>query len=251
MAAPTLSSRPGIATPANAPARASETDEQKLQRFVCLRNSSNPHDAEAAMRLSEELIEQYMPLVGAAVRKWRAKMPGAMTSIGFDDLRAAGAGGLWKALLYFDPARGTPFARFASIHIHGEINEEVRRADFVQDKVRREIQRSWRAVSSLENRLNREATEEEAARASGVSVERYRNLCLWDRRSLAARLTEPMENYLCGTDTSDPLQRLCAIEEALESLDEDDHRVEQAVREVGIAVENIKGYFEGTLEGAA
>lgn len=227
----------------------STTEQEQLARFAELRDSYDPFEAEQAMRLADQLVERYMPLVRAAVRRWRAKMPGGIASIGFDDLKSAGAGGLWKALLYFDPARGVPFARFASIHIHGEINEEVRRADFVQDKVRREIQRSWRAVSSLENDLNRAATEEEAAQASGVSVERYRNLCLWDLRSLTAELTEPVERFLKGSSGADPLERLCAIEEALEGIGEDDQEIKETVEQIGIAVENVKGYF--SMEGAA
>ena len=103
------------------------TQEQKLERFVFLRDSSNPLEAEQAMRLAEELIEQFMPLVGAAVRKWRAKMPKAATITGFDDLRAAGIGGLWEALLEFDPEQGTPFVSFAARHIGWAMSAEIRR----------------------------------------------------------------------------------------------------------------------------
>lgn len=225
------------------------TDEEKLARFAELRDSYNPHDAERAMRLADQLVEQYMPLVGAAVKRWQARIPAAAQMLGFDDLRSAGMSGMWEALLRFDPAKETPFPCFASARISGAISDEIRHADFVKDNARREIQRSWRAVSSLENRLNREATEEEAAQASSVSVERYRNLCLWHLRSFTAELTDPVERFVTGTGGADPLERLCAIEEALEGLGENDQEIKEAAEEIGVAVENVKGYF--SMERAA
>lgn len=227
----------------------SMTDEQMLARFAELRDSHDPHDAEQAMRLADWLVERYMPLVGAKLRKWRAKMPGGLSMTGMDDLEATGMEGLWEALLCWSVDTEQSFVSFASTRIGWAMSAEVRRGDAVKDHARREILRSWRAVSSLENRLGREATEEEAAQASGVSVERYRQLLIWDRRSLSARLTEPLENYLSGSDKSDPLERLCAIEEALEALEEHDRDIRDAALEIGIAVENVKGYFG--MEGAA
>lgn len=241
MATPTLTNRATVTT-------ANATEEERLQHFAGLRDSSDPLDAEQAMRISEELIERFMPLVGAAVRSWRAKMPSGIHSIGFEDLRAAGTGGLWKALLAFDPAQGATFVQYANRYIHGEMGTEIRRAGFVKDNMRRELQRTYRAVSSLENRLGREASEEEAAEASGVSIQRYRELCLWDRRSVTSELTEPVLNYLSSSE-GDPLDRLCAVEEALEELPTDDTEIAHSVREIGQAVASIKGYFD--MEGAA
>ena len=67
---------------------------------------------------------------------------------------------------------------------------------------------------------------------------------------MTAELTDPLVNYLSGCDGSDPLERLCAVEEALEELPTDDCEITEAVAEIGHAVENIKGYFEH-LQGAA
>lgn len=255
MATPTLTKQPTVTTAGQSPRLANATDEEKLARFAALRDSSNPHDAEQAMRISEELIERFMPLVGAAVKRWRARMPKAVTIVGFDDLKAAGAGGLWEALLRFDPDRGTPFVKFANRYVSWAMSAEVRRADALGTDARRSVQRSWRALASLENRLGREATEEEAAADFGVSLYRYRQLKQWDQRSLTAELTDPLVNYLSGsTGGSDPLERLCAVEEALEELAEDsgvDADIASSVSEIGQAVESIKGYFEGNLAGAA
>lgn len=246
MAAPTLTTKQAAVTTANARA----IQEQKLQKFLALRDSTDPEDAEQALRMAEELIEEFMGLVGAVIRKWRARMPKAITIIGYEDLRAAGTGGLWKALLDFDPEQGTKFTTFASNHISWAVTEEMRRADFLKDNGRRKVQRSWRAVSALENRLGREATEGEAAKASGVNIARYRELCEWEQRAMIAELTDPLINYLSGSDGDDPLERLCAVEEALEELTTTDDEINEAVAEIGQAVENIKGYFEH-LEGAA
>ncbi|WP_047866610.1 sigma-70 family RNA polymerase sigma factor [Rubrobacter aplysinae] len=224
-------------------AKRTETDEERLARFATLRDSNDPCDAEEAMRLAEKLVEHYAGLVGAAVRRWRNRMPSGLRVLGFDDLHAAGLRGLWEALLNCDPSGEQPFASFASTRVSWAISLEVRRADFLKEHARREVLRSWRAVSSLENCLGREATEEEAAKASGVSVDRYRDLCLWDRRSLTSELTDPVEKYLSRTE-GDPLERLCAVEEALESLKGRDQEMREAALEIGVAVEKVKGYFE-------
>ena len=257
MAAPTHTNQPTVTTEkanASANALATATDERNLQRFISLRDSTDPFEAEAAMRLAGELIDRYMPLVGAAVNRWRAKMPKATTIVDSDDLRSTGAEGLWNALLEFDPQRGTPFVNFACRHIGWAMSAEVRRGDFLKRDIRREVQRSWRAVSALENRLGRTATDSEAAEASGVSVARYRDLCKWDQRGLTAELTDPLINYLSGSSGSDssgsdPLERLCAVEEALDEMPTEDGEIAASVREIGQAVENIKGYFD--MEGAA
>lgn len=219
------------------------TDEERLAHFAALRDSSNPHDAEEAMRLAEGLVQRYMPLVGNVLRKWRERMPAGLRMIGFDDLEAAGMRGLWEALLKYDPQQEKHFAPFATARISWVVSAEVRNADLLKVKARREVQRMWRAVSSLEKSLGREATEDEAARAAGVSVARYRELRGWERRSITATLTEPLAMYLCGTE-GDPLERLCVAEEALEELGEDDREISEAAQEIGVAVESIKGYFD-------
>lgn len=244
MTTPTLTKQASLTT-----ANARATQHQKLQKFIALRDSYDPDDAEQALRIAGELIEEFMGLVGAVIRKWRARMPRAITIIGYEDLRAAGTGGLWKALLDFDPEQGAKFTTFASNYISWTVIEEMRRADFLKDNGRRKVQRSWRAVSALENRLGREAAESEAAQASGVSVSRYRDLCAWEQRALTAELTDPLVNYLYDSDGSDPLERICAVEEALEELPTDDSEIASSVREIGQAVASIKGYFD--MEGAA
>ena len=168
--------------------------------------------------------------------------------LGFDDLEAAGTCGLWEALLCFDPDQEQSFVSFASTRISWVVSGEVRKADPLGYKARRSVQRCWRAVAALEERLGREATEKEAAAAYGVSQKQYRKLRTWDLRSLNVELTEPLANYLSETD-GDPLERLCAIEEALEGIGEDDQEIKEAAEEIGIAVENVKGYF--SVEGAA
>ncbi|MDN5698480.1 MAG: hypothetical protein L0G70_10980, partial [Rubrobacter sp.] len=75
-------------------------------------------------------------------------------------------------------------------------------------------------------------------------------LCEWNQRALTAELTDPLVNYLSGSD-DDPLTSLCAVEEALEELPTEDGDIASSVREIGQAVENVKSYFEGELEGAA
>jgi RNA polymerase sigma-B factor len=107
-----MEDQPPITTPAPAPTPGDGlASEQELWRRFAARR-------DAASR--EELVRRYMPFAKNLALRYR----GASES--FDDLLQVANLGLVNAIDRFDPARGTPFAAFASPTILGELKRHFR-----------------------------------------------------------------------------------------------------------------------------
>jgi RNA polymerase sigma factor for flagellar operon FliA len=91
-----------------------------------------------------------------------------------DDLVAAGMVGLTEAARRFDPTHGEPFIAFAERRVRGAILDELRRGDLLPRRLRTLASKVARVQRSLEARLGRSASDEEMAKALGVSVSVYR-----------------------------------------------------------------------------
>ena len=70
------------------------------------------------------LIERNLFLVMPVARRIRRSLP---NSIDLDEMLSDGALGLLSAAMRFEPARGVPFARFATRYIRGAMIDGVRR----------------------------------------------------------------------------------------------------------------------------
>jgi RNA polymerase sigma factor for flagellar operon FliA len=119
------------------------------------------------------LVEQYVPLVRAAVGRLAMTLPDHVDS---DDLHSAGLIGLLQALRNFNPACGTAFEGYARRRIRGAMLDELRRMDWVPRTVHEKARRLQAVVGELEQRLGRAPTEVEMARALKISVAEYSEL---------------------------------------------------------------------------
>ena len=219
------------------------TEEEKLARFLALRDADDWRDAEECLGIGGELVRSLGSLVGYAMKGKSGRTTRDLLAVlDREDREAAGYGGLWDALWTYDPARGGVFRNYALDKIRWAMLDQVRGLDMIGKGTRREVQGTYRAAQRLEKKLGREATEAEAAAEAGVSVERYRKHRVWESRSCAQALTEPLERYLSAAD-GDPLGRLCAIEEALEELGGEDAEIADAAEEIAQAVEGVKAMF--------
>jgi DNA-directed RNA polymerase specialized sigma subunit len=72
-----------------------------------------------------ELLKQHTPLVTAMVRQFTVAMP---TFFSAEHLHGLGLIALQDAARCFPPSSRLSFAAFASIHIHGALLGEIRRA---------------------------------------------------------------------------------------------------------------------------
>ncbi len=114
----------------------------------------------------EQLIRDHMPLVGHLVRDMLTRVP---SHVHRDDLTSAGLAALVTAARNYDPARGIPFARFATTRIRGAILDELRGLDWASRSVRHRARRADAARQELTATLGRTPTHGELATALGIA----------------------------------------------------------------------------------
>jgi len=118
----------------------------------------------------EALVREHLPLVKKIGMHLVGRLP---PSIELDDLLQVGVIGLIQAGATYDHTRGASFATYAGIRIKGAMLDEVRRNDWVPRTVQQNMRRVADAVSQVEARLGRTATDSEIAAELGVSLEDY------------------------------------------------------------------------------
>lgn len=114
----------------------------------------------------EQLILQYAPLVRYVVGRMAVTLPATVDQ---DDLYGYGIIGLIHAIERFSPDRGVKFETYAITRIRGSIIDELRSQDWVPRSVRSRARELSTAISQLEAELSRAPSEEEIAKAMGLS----------------------------------------------------------------------------------
>ncbi|MBR6216107.1 MAG: RNA polymerase sigma factor WhiG [Spirochaetaceae bacterium] len=125
--------------------------------------------------LRDAFIRQYMPLVKYVAGKVSVGMPG---SVEFDDLVGFGQFGLLDAINKFDPEKNVKFKTYAVTRIRGAIFDELRSIDWVPRSVRQKSREIEDAISRLESKLGRTASDAEIAGSMGISEEDYNQTVL-------------------------------------------------------------------------
>lgn len=115
----------------------------------------------------EQLILQYAPLVRYVVGRMAVTLPATVDQ---EDLYGYGVIGLIHAIERFSLERGVKFETFAITRIRGAIIDELRSQDWVPRSVRSRARELSAAVAQLEAELSRAPSEEEIARAMGLSL---------------------------------------------------------------------------------
>ena len=115
-------------------------------------------------------IEEHAFLVKRIAQHMVVRMP---ASVQLDDLVQAGMIGLIEAAQKFDGSKGAAFETYAGIRIRGAIVDEMRRGDWVPRSVHKNSRRINEAMSRVEARTGRDATDAEIAEQMEVSLEDY------------------------------------------------------------------------------
>lgn len=115
-------------------------------------------------------VEDYAFLVKRIAHHLIARMP---ASVQLDDLIQAGMVGLLEAAQKYDGTRGASFETYAGIRIRGAMVDEMRRGDWVPRSVHRNARRIMEAMSIVEGRTGRDATDSEIAAQLEVSIDEY------------------------------------------------------------------------------
>jgi RNA polymerase sigma factor for flagellar operon FliA len=116
---------------------------------------------------TEDLVRDHLPLVGHAVRELLTRLP---SHVNRDDLVSAGMLALVLTARNFDPTRGVPFGRFASIRIKGALTDELRSMDWASRAVRGKAREIDTVRTELTAALRRTPTRPEVAQVMGVTV---------------------------------------------------------------------------------
>jgi RNA polymerase sigma factor for flagellar operon FliA len=127
----------------------------------------------ADTRTENALVEQYLPLVRAAVGRLAMTLP---EHVDHDDLHSAGLIGLLQALRNFDPSCNTSFESYARVRIRGAMLDELRRMDWVPRTVHEKARRLQGVIGELEQKLGQTPTEAQVAKALNISAAEYTDL---------------------------------------------------------------------------
>ncbi|MGM0607843.1 MAG: FliA/WhiG family RNA polymerase sigma factor [Candidatus Muiribacteriota bacterium] len=134
-----------------------------------------------------QLVTIYAPYVKYIARRIFEKLP---PNVEFDDLVSYGTFGLIDAINKFDTEKKVKFKTYAGTRIHGSIIDCLREQNWVPRSVVQKNKELDRAISSLNSRLGREATEEEIAEEMGLNIDELRKLFTDARRAVVMSIDE-------------------------------------------------------------
>lgn len=118
-------------------------------------------------------IGEYAGLVKRIAQHMLARMP---SCVQLEDLIQAGMVGLLEASQKYDPSQGASFETYAGIRIRGSIVDEIRRGDWSPRSVHRNSRSITEAMNKVENRLGRDASDQEVADEMGIEIEEYHRM---------------------------------------------------------------------------
>ena len=160
-----------------------------------------------------ELVEANLPLVRHVLAGVTAHYPRHADR---DELGQAAALGLVEAAHRYDPERGVPFERWASLRIRGAIVDAVRGIDFAPRALRAAGRELETATVALQNQRGRTPTTSELAAQLGVSTHDVVRLQGRIHGSLVVSLDAPTgdEGYGGGTSLASSLVDTVAVNPA-------------------------------------
>jgi RNA polymerase sigma factor for flagellar operon FliA len=116
----------------------------------------------------DQLITEYLPYVKRIVQRLAVHLP---STVDVDDLMNVGVIGLIQAVDRYDPRRDNKFMTYAIFRIKGAVLSELRARDFLSRSNRRKIRELETAYLRLEQKLGREADDQEVASELGIDLE--------------------------------------------------------------------------------
>lgn len=134
-------------------------------------------------------VADYANLVKRIAHHMMARMP---ASVQVDDLIQAGMIGLLEASRKYDASKGASFETYAGIRIRGAIVDEMRRGDWVPRSVHRNSRRVAEAISLIEGRTGRDASDQEVADELDISLDEYHTIL---QDSVCSRLCSYEETF--------------------------------------------------------
>lgn len=137
-----------------------------------LRHAKSKH-GEIPASLKEQIVIEHTPLIRYIVNRIAVRLP---SHIDLDDLHNTGVIGLMDAIEKYDPGKNCKFKTYAEFRIKGAILDQLRSLDWVPRSVRQKSRRLERAYGEVEQRLGRQASEDEVADSLGLQLDKFHEL---------------------------------------------------------------------------
>lgn len=131
------------------------------------------YQTDKSPEIREQIVEQYLSLVNIIAGRIAISLP---AHVDRDDLISSGFFGLLDAIERYDPLRGNKFETYAGVRIRGSILDYLRSKDWIPVSLRQKIRKYEQAVSELEAKLGRAATDREIAAALDISLDELNTL---------------------------------------------------------------------------
>ena len=141
--------------------------DEKGKQKLWMDYSKNP-----SSELREKLILEYAPLVKLVAGRLSMYLG---YNVEYDDLVSYGIFGLIDAIDKFDAGKEVKFETYASLRIRGSILDQIRKMDWIPRTVRQRQKQITAAISDIEARTGKSASDEEIAEVLGISVDEYGN----------------------------------------------------------------------------
>jgi len=132
--------------------------------------SAQPKYQTDQRRVEAELVKNHIELVKRIAYHVAARLP---PSVDVEDLVQAGIVGLIEASRHYNGERGASFETYAGIRIRGAIMDELRRGDWAPRSVHRRHREITGAIRQIEQRVGREAREDEIVAELGMTLDEY------------------------------------------------------------------------------
>ncbi len=168
----------------------------------------------------EEAYRRYAPLVKYVVDRIAANVPKYVER---DDLMNAAALGLFDALEKYDAAKGTKFETYAVWRIRGAVLDELRSMDWASRSVRRKARHLESVCRDLDQKLGRQATEQEIAAEMDISENQFSRIIDEVRGVVLLSLNQPAsENEETGAGGLAELIEDTRVTDNLEKIEKDE-----------------------------
>ncbi|WP_099468852.1 FliA/WhiG family RNA polymerase sigma factor [Konateibacter massiliensis] len=149
-----------------------------------------------APEIREKIIIEYAPLVKIVAGRLSMYLGHCVE---YDDLVGYGIFGLIDAIDKFDSAKMVKFETYASLRIRGAILDQIRKMDWIPRTVRQKQKKIEMAMQEIEQRTNREATDEEIAAVIGISGDELDD---WRNKTKVTNMVSLDEFLEQGSETS-------------------------------------------------
>jgi RNA polymerase sigma factor for flagellar operon FliA len=121
----------------------------------------------------EQLLSRYTPLIKYVVERLAVGLP---KNVDHEDLMSAGMLGLLDAYEKYDAGKGTKFETYAVWRIKGAVLDQLRALDWASRSIRRKAREVEASVRRLDQKLGRQASEEEVAKEAKMPLADYHRL---------------------------------------------------------------------------